>query len=168
MVALLALCPIRFKNFIALEIGSTLVQIRGQWWIVLTAAQTKEKRADERPVDNILKPALDRYIAAYRPLLAHANSSSVLWPSSKDGQPMRKSGFWHIIKSTTLSTVGVALSPHMFRTCAASTAAMYGGENPYLATALLHHTGPAVTIGHYNRASSLSAGKKLREVIRNL
>jgi site-specific recombinase XerD len=168
MLALLALCPIRSKNFITLEIGRTFVQIRGQWWIVLTAAQTKEKRADERLVDSILKPALDRYIATYRPVLKHGTSSSALWPSPKDGQPMRKSGFWQMIKSTTLSTVGVALSPHLFRTCAASTAAMYGGENPYLASALLHHTDPAVTIEHYNRASSLSAGKKLREVIRNL
>jgi integrase len=168
MIALLALCPIRPKDFIALEIGSTFVQIRGQWWIVLTASQTKEKRADERPVDHILKPALDRYIATYRPVLAHGTSSSALWLSSKNGQPMQGVGFQHMIKSTTLSTVGVALSPHMFRTCAASTAAMYGGENPYLASALLHHTDPAVTIEHYNRASSLSACKSLREVIRKL
>jgi hypothetical protein len=107
MLALLALCPIRPKDFIALDIGSTFVQIRGQWWIVLTASQT----------------------TTYRPVLAHGTSSSALWLSSKNGQPMQGSGFRHMIKSTTLSTVGVALSPHMFRTCAASTAAMHG-ENP--------------------------------------
>jgi hypothetical protein len=37
MIALLALCPIRLKNFVGLEIGSTFVEIKGQWWIVLTA-----------------------------------------------------------------------------------------------------------------------------------
>jgi site-specific recombinase XerD len=168
MLALLALCPIRLKNFIALEIGSTFVQIRGQWWIVLTASQTKEKRADERPVDDILKPALDRYVATYRPILAHGTSSSALWLSSNDGRPMRKSGFQQMIKSTTLSTLGVDVSPHLFRVSAASTAAIYGGENPHLASAVLHHVDPAVTNDHYNRASSLSAGKSLREVLRKL
>jgi integrase len=168
MVALLALCPIRLKNYTALEIGNTFVQIRDQWWIVLSASQTKEKRADERPVDDILTSALNRYISTYKPILARSTSSSALWLTSNDGQPMRESGVYEVITSTTLSTVGVALSPHMFRTCAASTAAMYGGENPYLASALLHHTDPSVTIEHYNRASSLSAGKSLREVIRNL
>jgi hypothetical protein len=42
MVALLAFCPIRLKNFYALEIGNTFVKIKDQWWIVLSALQTKE------------------------------------------------------------------------------------------------------------------------------
>jgi site-specific recombinase XerD len=167
MIALLALCPIRLKNF-ALEIGSTFVQIRGQWWIVLAATQTKEKRADERPVDDILKSALDRYITTYRPILAQGALSSALWLSSNDGQPMSKSGLQQVITSTTLSTVGVAVSPHMFRTCAASTAAMHGGANLHLGSAVLNHIDPRVTVEHYNRASSASAAKSLRAVIRKL
>jgi integrase len=81
---------------------------------------------------------------------------------------MRKSVFQQMIKSTTLSTVGVDVSPHLFRTAAASTAAIHGGENPYLAVALLHHVDPAVTNDRYNRASSASAAKSLRDVIRRL
>jgi hypothetical protein len=34
MVALLAFCPIRLKNFAALEIGRSFVEIKGTWWIV--------------------------------------------------------------------------------------------------------------------------------------
>jgi hypothetical protein len=33
-----------------LEIGRSFVEIHGKWWIVLSAAETKENRADERPV----------------------------------------------------------------------------------------------------------------------
>ena len=33
---------------------------------------------------------------------------------------------------TTLATVGVDVSPHLFRTAAASTVATRGGENPFL------------------------------------
>ena len=71
------------------------------------------------------------------------------------------------IKTTTLSTVGVDVSPHLFRTSGASTAAMRAGANPHLATALLHHTDPAVTNEHYNRASSLTAASSLRDVLRS-
>jgi hypothetical protein len=35
MVALLAACPIRIKNFAALEIGSTFKEEQGNWWITL-------------------------------------------------------------------------------------------------------------------------------------
>jgi integrase len=71
-----------------------------------------------------------------------------------------------VIKATTLSTVGVDLSPHLFRTAAASTAATLCGDNPHLASALLHHTHPSVTNAHYNRATSLTAAESLRQIVR--
>jgi integrase len=64
-----------------------------------------------------------------------------------------------LISKITLETLGVDVSPHLFRTAAASTAAMYGGNTPHLASALLNHTDPRVTEEHYNRASSVSASK---------
>src|SRR5262245_17957087 len=70
MVALLALCPIRLKNFVALEIGHSFVQIQGTWWIVLSAEETKENRPDERPIHQLLTPFIDGYIGRYRPVLA--------------------------------------------------------------------------------------------------
>ena len=67
MVAMLAFCPIRPKNFAALEIGRSFVKIKGCWWIVLSASETKEKRPDERRVNELLTPAIDRYLGRYRP-----------------------------------------------------------------------------------------------------
>jgi integrase len=69
-------------------------------------------------------------------------------------------------KVVTLATVGVAESPHLFRSCAASTAATRGGDNPYLASAFLHHTNPNVTNAHYNRATSLTAAESFRQIVR--
>ena len=168
MVALLALCPIRLKNFAALEIGRTFVEIKGQWWIVLAASETKGNRADERPVSEILNPAINGYITTFRPVLeARGCPSSALWLASNDGMPMSYAGIELTIKTTTLSTIGVDVSPHLFRTSAASTAATRAGASPHLATALLHHTDPAVTSEHYNRASSLTAASSLRDILRN-
>jgi integrase len=167
MVALLAFCPIRRKNFGALEIGRNFVKIRGQWWIVLSAAETKEKSADERPVTELLTPIIDRYISEYRPVLARSDgSSAALWLSANDGAPITPKVLARVIRTTTLARVGVPVSPHLFRTSAASSAAVHAGDNPHLATAVLHHTHPNFTNEHYNRASSLSASESLRQIVR--
>jgi integrase len=167
MVALLGMCPIRLKNFAALEIGRSFVEIKGRWWIVLAASETKEKRPDERPIDELLRPVIDRYLSQHRPVLARTdNAVSGLWLSSNDGAPMSYAGVECVIKATTLSTVGIDVSPHLFRVSGASTVATRGGHNPHLASALLHHTHPSITNAHYNRATSLSAADSLRQIVR--
>ena len=167
MVALLAFCPIRRKNYAELEIGRSFVKINGTWWIVLSASETKEKRADERRVNELLTPAIDCYLGQHRLVLARSDTApSALWLSANDGAPITAKQVANVIGMTTLSTVGVKVSPHMFRTSAASTAATRGGDNPHLASALLHHTNPSVTNAHYNRATSLTAAESLRQIVR--
>jgi len=168
MVALLALCPIRLKNFAALEVGRSFVEIEGTWWIVLSATETKENRPDERPIHQLLRPVIDRHIGRYKPVLAGSgNPPSALWLSSTDGAPMSYRRVRGVISMTTLAAVGVEISPHLFRTCAASTAATLGSDNPCLASALLHHTHPGVTNAHYNRATALTAADSLRQIVRD-
>jgi site-specific recombinase XerD len=167
MVALLACCPIRLKNFAALEIGRSFVKVGEAWWIVLSALETKEKRADERPVPDLLTSEIDRYIDSYRPILAgRRNLSKALWLASDDGQPMAQCMVAECLTETTRSTLGVPVNPHLFRTADASTAALYGGEFPHLASALLHHTHPCVTEAHYNRATGLSAARAYAAIVR--
>jgi site-specific recombinase XerD len=166
MVAMLAMHPIRLKNFANLEIGRNFVEIKGSWWIVLSASETKEDRHDERRIDDLLQPALDRYLEKYRPFLAGADqSTTALWLSSINGASISYAGVERVLTETTRTAVGIAVSPHMFRTAIASSAAIHGGANPHLASALLHHTDHSVTEAHYMRASSLSAAQSYREII---
>jgi hypothetical protein len=88
MVATLALHPIRLKNFASLEIRRNFVNIEGRWWIILGAGETKEKRPDERRLDDMLAPSLEKYLSKYRDVLAQESDSNALWLSSADGQPM--------------------------------------------------------------------------------
>ena len=69
MIALLALCPIRLKNFAALEIGQTFKQVHGRWWITLPRTSTKSHRPDERPVPAFLNHCIDAYLKESRPVL---------------------------------------------------------------------------------------------------
>jgi integrase len=167
MLAFLAFCPIRRKNFAALQIGRSFVKIRNRWWIVLSASETKEKRPDERPVNELLTPVIDRYISKYRSVLARsATRSTALWLSRNDGAPVSAKQLARVIRNTTLSRVGVPVSPHLFRTSAASSAAVHSGDNPHLASGVLHHTHPNFTNQHYNRATSLTAAENFRQIVR--
>jgi integrase len=169
MVAMLALHPIRLKNFASLAIGYDFVEIEDQWWIVLSSTATKEARADERCIDEILTPAVEKYFSIHRPVLTRENSEcGALWISSIAAKPMTYRAVAGAISRTTLSTIGVGISPHMFRTAAASSAAVHAGRNPHLASALLHHRDHRVTEEHYNRASSLGAASAFGQMIKKL
>jgi len=166
MVAMLAIHPIRLKNFASLEIGRNLVKIDGWWWIVLSATETKESRPDERRIDNLIAPSLETYLRKHRPLLEgrHAKSNG-LW-LSLNGNPMTYHAVANAVTRSAGEATGVAVSPHMFRSAAASSAAVHAGYSPHLASALLHHRDRRVTEEHYNRASSLSAANDFGRLIR--
>jgi integrase len=166
MIALLALCPIRLKNFAALEIGQTFKMVHGSWWIALPRRSTKSRRPDERRVPEILDPWICKYLERARPVLLRSQAASgALWISSTTGRPMTTKNMGTLISKRTRECLGVDVSPHLFRTAAASTAAKYGGAIPHLASAVLGHTDPRVTEDHYNRATSMSAARAYADIV---
>ena len=103
MLVLLAQYPIRLKNFAALEIGRSIVKIDETWWILLTAAETKEKRADERPIEDEIGEALDKYLKVYRPILCRGTTNTnALWLGI-DGTAMAEYSIREVITETTRS-----------------------------------------------------------------
>jgi site-specific recombinase XerD len=146
VIALLAACPIRIKNFAELEIGRTLKQVDGRWWITLPASSTKSHRIDERRVPKYLNKAIKFYLTEARPrLIGSKSSSNWLWISSRTGGRFTTKNLGTLISKITLQTVGVDVSPHLFRTAAATSSALYGGSTPYLASAVLCHTDRRIT-----------------------
>jgi integrase len=159
MIALLAHYPIRIKNYAALAIGRSLIKIDKVWWIILTAAETKEKRADERPIEDYLGDMIDKYIETYRPILARGKDvGPALW-LAETGEPMAERSAREAIIETARLTLGVPINPHMFRAAGVTTAAIHAGHKPHLGSAILHHRHPVVTQENYNRASGISASK---------
>ncbi len=131
MVALLALCPLRLRNFAYLELGKTFRDVRGTWWIAIPGMATKSRRPDERAVPALLNSAIDAYFKEARPfLLGSAPATNALWISSTRKRQLTAKNLGTLVSKITLETVGVDVSPHLFRTAAASTAAMYCGNVP--------------------------------------
>jgi site-specific recombinase XerD len=158
MIALLAACPVRIKNFAELEIGETFKQVDGSWWICLPAASTKSRRPDERRIPSYLDKAVELYLTEARPrLIGSKVGTNWLWISSRTGGRFTTKNLGTLISKLTLLTIGVDVSPHLFRAAAATTAALHGTHTPHLASAVLGHTDPRVTYQHYTRASSANA-----------
>ena len=159
LVALLALHPIRIKNFAALTIAKTFINVEGRWWFHIPSDDTKSHRMDERQVPEFVTDLVNSYIETHRPVLCRGCERPALWVSSTTGRQLTTKNLGTLISKLTLETIGVDVSPHLFRTAGASTAGVYSGDRPHLASALLGHRDNRVTEEHYNRASSLSAGE---------
>jgi integrase len=197
MVALLTLCPIRLKNFAALELQASFRRVGTRWWIVLDRKDTKSRRPDERRVPGDLDAAIEAYLFVHRPVLAAAKTrgnvetvdpqdrvasppntpascadpladiTGPLWLSSNTGQRMSYSAVEWAITETTRLALGVAVSPHLFRACAATAIYTHAGDNPNLASGVLQHIDRRVTEEHYNRATSISAARQYAEIVKS-
>jgi integrase len=167
MLALLALCPSRRKDFAALEIGKTFRQTKGRWWIALPGRATKMGSPEERPLPEWMNPYIDLYLSEARPVLLKASTAptDALWISSNTGGPMNAGDVGALITQTTEQTIGVGISPHLFRSADATTAAEAAPDMPHLASALLGHKDAQITEEHYIRASSLNAANRFADVI---
>jgi hypothetical protein len=172
MIALLALNPIRSKNFASLTLSRSFRRQDDGWQICLEARETKTLRADGRQVDTILNTAIALYLTQSRPILLGCGEftvgatpdgpsdpflSGALWIGER-GEPLTQGAVEFAIAQTTELVLSVRLSPHDFRRCAATTAAYHASGMPHLASSLLQHRDRRVTEEHYNRATSMQAG----------
>jgi integrase len=167
LIALLAVCPIRIKNYAALEIGATFKEEQGNWWIALPYGSTKTDTADQRPVPDYLQEAVELYLTESRPVLIGSHqATNSLWISSRTGRRYTTKNLGTQISKITLETIGIDVSPHLFRTAAATTSACYGTDMPYLGSAVLGHTNSRDTEEHYIRTTTLNAAKDYAAILR--
>jgi hypothetical protein len=70
MIACLAYRPLRLANFTGLELGRHLQRRGSGWWLEIPAVETKTRRPIALPFPEPMVPALERYLAHWRPQLA--------------------------------------------------------------------------------------------------
>jgi integrase len=179
MMALLAQVPIRLKNLVDLKLGTSFKRIGDRWWIVLGRRDTKAKASDERPVPKYLNQAIAIYLTCARPILfgqpefmigdadeggcPSPELTGALWIGER-GEQLGYSAVEQVIVKTTRQTIGRALSPHDFRRNGATTARFRAGNEPHLASGLLHHRDCKVT-ENYNLASSFEGAQRFSDII---
>ena len=75
------------------------------------------------------------------------------------GDAMAEQTIRQAITGRTRDRLGVAINPHLFRDCAATTMAIEDPAHVGLASVLLGHASTTTTDRHYQQASSLSASR---------
>lgn len=166
IIAVLALFHIRLRNFAELELDQTFRQIDGTWWVTIPQRCTKtQTRPIEKPLPRFMNRYIDLYLEECRPILLRDTSDKGLWISSMTGRALTKKPLGTLISKITLRTLGIDVSPHLFRHAASSTVAAEPGMPPGLASSMLGHTGHRIDEDHYNRANSISAARLLQQII---
>lgn len=173
VMAFLGLHPIRLRNLASLRIGHQILLDGEQMVLKLAAAETKGHLDYEAIATPELSDALGRYIRDYRPVLLaargrwHAPAGDALW-ISRDGSPCTQQTFANIIRKHTAGPGRRPMSPHMFRSAAATSVAVRAPGSVDIIPAVLGHGSPRTAERYYNLADGLEASRAYAAVIDTL
>ena len=159
LIAFLALRPLRLRNLAGLELGRTLRDGPAGWRITIPADETKTHRGIEAGWPPNLVDALETYLIHHRPVLAHGNRAPALWVGGA-GQALAEHTIRQAIIGRTQAVLGVPISPHLFRDCAATTLAIEDPAHVGVAATILGHASGRTTHKHYIQANTLAASRR--------
>jgi integrase/recombinase XerD len=164
MTAVLALRPLRIKNFAGLVLGRTLLDIGGHHRMCFPAEQVKTRKPIEMDWPADLEPALRTYLDVYRPRLLRSRRSTSFWISRVGGVLTARSIFESITRRTRIA-LRVSVNPHLFRDCAATTVALEDPSHVGISTPLLGHASPMTTERFYDQAGAVGASRAYQAII---
>jgi site-specific recombinase XerD len=167
IVGLLASRPLRVKNLLEVQIGTHLRRSGGSATLQFAATETKTHRPHGMTWPEVLMPALTRYLAEIRPMLATATPrghtarssrepSASLW-LAQGGTPLSAGGLTTALARHTRRRFGHALTPHLFRDCVATTASNEDPDRSRHAAQLLGHARLRTTERSYIAIDSTTA-----------
>ena len=167
IIALLAARPLRLANFASLRLDHSLVRQGGGLWIRLDGEETKTRTPIEVPLPNELVPQIDLYLNVHRARLLGGARDDHLWISMR-GTPMQPQSIELRVKKWTRERLGVAVNPHLFRDCLATSVAIEDPEHVRIAAVILSHRSLETMTRYYNQARTLEAGRAYQATIRKL
>jgi integrase len=168
LIALLAARPLRVANLAMIRLDRHVRRLpAGGIEIAFSGTETKNHRPLEIDLTVELLPAVDRYLEVHRPVLLGDRQSPFLW-ITQDGAPMRQHAIRTRIALWTEQRLGVRLTPHQFRTCAATSLAVDDPAHVRAAMPLLGHSCLATSERYYNKAESLTASRRHAETVLTL
>jgi len=162
IIAFLAAHLLRLRNLASLRIGLHLLEQGERQFLKIPAGETKAGRPYEAELSKELSQAMTHYLRRYRPVLLaargrwHAPAGDALW-ISKDGSACSCITFENVIRRHTKKLGAKPLTPHLFRSCAATTIAAEAPRLVEIVPAILGHGSRATAERYYNLAGSLEA-----------
>ena len=169
MLALLALRPLRLKNFAALAIGSSLRPVAGNWLMDIPGDQTKNGHPLLFEVPGAVQPYLEQYLERIRPVfLAKASDArDALWLGF-EGRPLTAPSVYRRFIFLTTKLFGASINPHLIRDCAATTLSTRSVDDALASASLLGHRSFKTTETHYIRTNQLEASRNVGDVLQKI
>lgn len=162
ILAFLAFHPLRLRNLAELEVGRHIVDVGEQF--TLRLAETKSGQSHEVPVHPTIAAPLRRYLRHHRGVLLgrrgrwYAPPGEALW-ISKHGSRCSEDTFENVARKRTGAGGRPPLSPHLFRSCGATSVAINAPGSVDIIPAVLTHSSHRAGERYYNLASSLEASR---------
>lgn len=126
----------------------------------LDAAETKERRTDERELPNGVGERMRLYMT-FRAGIA-ARSETSLFVSERSGGPITSAALSRDVVTALKSLLGEPVNPHAYRHAAASYIVSEAPAEADLAATILHHSSPAMTRRYRAACRQIVAGRGLR------
>lgn len=167
MIALLTTCPVRLRNLTMIEIGTHLLEVGKEWRLVFKSHETKTGTPLSYIIPDDLVAHLMHYIYHIRPRYRGSERTARLWMGRKQA-PMSYEAIYGAVTARTKALFGTSLSPHDFRSLAATFLSETSVSDSLHARALLGHRSPSTTQDHYIRASSIEASQKTAATLREI
>jgi integrase/recombinase XerD len=162
MIALLALRPLRIRNFVNLRLQHDIILSEDTAWFRLSKTQTKTGQPFQIPYPMELLPQLYQYVKQIRGRFLRENSPHQLWLSRR-GLPMGEAVVRRIIKDRTAEALGFPVSPHRFRHAAVMYLATMHPASIAVASDLLGHSHPTITEVYYNLTPPQQAAAEVQD-----
>jgi hypothetical protein len=168
LVAFLGLHALRRHDLARIELDKHLVPHANGFTLEVPVSKSRDRKIFAAEISGVLAEHLLRYLSHYRPqLLARGRSFSLaLWISEK-GTHMEEGNLAVRIRKAA-KRYGMDLSPHLVRSCAATTVAIEAPEAIDMMPAVLTHSDWATTAHYYALATGIVASRRHASVIADL
>jgi integrase/recombinase XerD len=164
IISVLAARPVRLKNLAAIEIDHHFVRLDDAYWLRFEAHEVKNRKHIEVSLPEVLTSHIDRYRSVHRPVLLGTSASNRLWISRR-GRPLSESVIRHHVKNRTRVAFGHAITPHLFRDCAATSVAIEDPDHVRIAASILGHHSLETTQRYYDQSQMLAAGRHYQDAL---
>ena len=150
-IRILVVAPVRMENLSEIEIGTHLVRPGGPgegYFLTFERYDVKNDIALDFELDDLTSELIDRYIMNHRPVLMRGRNHNCLFPGVAENG--KGSGTFGLQISKKLwDCLGIALTPHQFRHCAAALLLQRYPGNYELVRQVLGHKSLRTTIAFY-------------------
>jgi integrase len=157
MILPLAYCGLHRGELASLTLGKHVENLDGRYRISLDADEYKTRRPFGTIVAGGMAAMLDRYLAAWRPLLlGDRPDHGAVWVNA-DGSPTDQLAIYGIVQRTTRRQLAQAVNPHRFRHTMTAGLLLADPFAVRIASAALGHVDTRSVNETYDRAGNAGA-----------